>query len=88
MDLNDLIFLTRKSIKMALKTTGKPPVGVSPAQFPRDTKNFLRYRQFSPSLCIKGSFYMKKLKNGDKLVMCRRKDTGKVAVQSKMVKKK
>ena len=80
--------LTSKVLKMALKTTGKPPAGVSPAQFPRDTKNFLRYRQFSPSLCTKGSFSMKKLPNGDKLVLCKRKDTGKTGVQSKMVKKK
>ena len=71
-----------------LKTKGNPPTGVSKAQFPRVTKNFLRYRQFSPSLCTKGTFVMKNTANGGRLVLCKRKDTGKFAVQSKMVHKK
>ena len=68
-----------------LKTKGNPPSGVSSAQFPRVTKNYLRYRQFSPSLCIKGTYALKKLSNGDKAVMCKRRDTKKMAIQSKMV---
>jgi hypothetical protein len=79
-------FLNIQSAK--LKTTGKPPKGVPKSQFPRITKNYLRYRQFDPKECKSGTFWMKKMKNGNMLVMCTRKDTGKTSVQSKMVKRK
>lgn len=81
----DNIFPIRAS---KLKTTGDPPPGVSKSQFPRETKNYLRYRQFNPSKCKPGTFWVKKLNNGDQLVICELKSTGQEAVQSKLVRKK
>lgn len=34
------------------------------------TKNYKRVRQFDPKKCVKGSFRVKTLKGGKKLVIC------------------
>ncbi len=34
------------------------------------TKNFIRKRQFSPKKCARGSFRMKEIGGGKKLVIC------------------
>jgi hypothetical protein len=55
-------------------------------QYPRKTKNWLRYRQKEPSKFSK--FRIKELSSTRKLVVGKLKSTGKWAVQSIMKKRK
>ena len=52
------------------------------------TKNYRRVRQFNPNQCKSGTFRVKKVSPKTKIVLCKKKGSKKLAVQSIMHKRK
>jgi hypothetical protein len=53
----------------------------------RETKNYIRFRQFNPDLCKKKSFRVKQVNDKIKLVLCKKKGKKKQNVQSILERK-
>jgi len=61
---------------------------INQGQFPRETKNYYRFRQLDPSKIIDGTYKIIKKKSGNALVVGKSKDTNKWVVQSVLLNKK